>query len=189
MIASLEEVRSAKLLLQQAADSLEREGTACNRHVQIGIMIEVPSAVIMADELAREVDFFSIGTNDLTQYTLAIDRSNSDVAHLYHPLHPAILRMLDHVATVGKKRNIKLFMCGEMASDPINIPILLGLGFNELSMNPQSIPLAKRMVRSITVEESKAFLAEILRRTEVEEITDLLRHTYGNHVSEKIFGN
>jgi phosphoenolpyruvate-protein phosphotransferase (PTS system enzyme I) len=163
MIASLAEVKEAKRLLAQCAAALEKEGVPFNRDIQTGIMIEVPSAVVIADILAREVDFFSIGTNDLIQYTLAIDRGNREVAHLYSPLHPAILRMLDHLSKVAAKTGVKLFMCGEMAADPMNMPILLGMGLEELSVNPRSMPVVKSMIRSLSREEACGFSAKSSR--------------------------
>jgi phosphotransferase system enzyme I (PtsI) len=187
LISSCEEIREAKSLLKEAAESLEKENIPFNRDVEIGIMIEVPSAVIMADAMADEVDFFSIGTNDLIQYSLAIDRGNRQVAHLYQPFHPAILRMIKHVADVCKKKGKKISMCGEMAGDPLAIPILLGLGIDELSMNPQSIPAAKQMTRMISVSESVEFIKEVLKKTTAAEINDLLDLTYGKLVSEQVY--
>jgi phosphotransferase system enzyme I (PtsI) len=185
MIASLAEVKEAKRLLAQCAAALEKEGVPFNRDIQTGIMIEVPSAVVIADILAREVDFFSIGTNDLIQYTLAIDRGNREVAHLYSPLHPAILRMLDHLAKVAAKTGVKLFMCGEMAGDPMNMPILLGMGLKELSVNPRSMPVVKSMIRSLSREEACGFFRKVLEVTSSAEISRLIQDSYGGIVSQK----
>ena len=153
MISAYFEICKAKKLLDQAADSLEKEGLPYNREIDIGIMIEVPSAVVVADSLAEKVDFFSIGTNDLIQYALAIDRGNRHVADLYQPLDPAIIRMIKQVADVSKDKGIGVFMCGEMAATPHHIPLLLGMGMDELSMNPQSIPQIKRVIRSLNVKD------------------------------------
>jgi phosphotransferase system enzyme I (PtsI) len=185
MIASLAEVVEAKRLLAQCAAALEKEGVPFKREIETGIMIEVPSAVVIADILAREVDFFSIGTNDLIQYTLAIDRGNREVAHLYSPLHPAILRMLDHLSKVAAKTGVKLFMCGEMAGDPMNMPILLGLGLEELSVNPRSMPVVKSMIRSLSREEACGFFRKILEVTSSAEISRLIHDSYGGIVSQK----
>ena len=179
MISSLDEIRDTKKLLNEAADSLKKEGKAYNKNIEFGIMIEVPSAVIMADVMAQEVDFFSIGTNDLIQYTLAIDRGNREVAHLYHPFHPAILRMIKHVTDVGKEKGIKVFMCGEMAGDPFNVPVLLGLGIDELSMNPQSIPAVKNMIRSLKVEDARHFTKEALKQTTTMDVIKLVEASFG----------
>jgi len=179
MISSIDEIRETKRLLNEAADSLEKEGKAYNKNIEFGIMIEVPSAVIMADIMAMETDFFSIGTNDLIQYTLAIDRGNREVAHLYHPFHPAILRMIKHVTDVGKEKGIKVFMCGEMAGDPFNVPILLGLGMDELSMNPQSIPAVKNMIRSLKVEDARHFVKEALKQTTTIDVIKLVEASFG----------
>jgi phosphotransferase system enzyme I (PtsI) len=187
MISSYDEIIDTKRLLSEAADSLDKEGAIFKRDIAIGIMIEVPSAVIMADIMASEVDFFSIGTNDLIQYTLAIDRGNKDVAYLYNPLNPAVLRMLKHVADTAREKGIKIFMCGEMASDPINIPILLALGMDELSMSPQSMPVVKSMVRSLNIPDTKLFLEEALQKPTAFEIGQLLEKTYGILVADKVY--
>ncbi len=159
---------------------LRREGLECGQDVQIGIMIEVPSAVIMAGEMAELVDFFSIGTNDLVQYTLAIDRVNRHVAYLYNPLHPAVIRMIRHVVDAGREKKIKTFMCGEMASEPINLPILIGLGIDELSMAPQSIPGIKDMIRKIRVDESESLVRQALKLSTTESIIELINDRYGS---------
>ena len=187
MISAYFEIQLAKKMLDQAADSLQKDGLPFNRDIDIGIMIEVPSTVITADLLANEVDFFSIGTNDLIQYTLAIDRGNKQVAHLYQPLDPAILRMLKHVADVAKEKGIKVFICGEMAGTPHHIPILLGLGMNELSMNPQSIPIVKRVVRAINLEETHPFVEDALKQTTARNVFELVRDTYGEILADHTY--
>ena len=187
MISSYEEVLETKRILDEVADALDKEGTLFNRDVELGIMIEVPSAVIIADILAGEVDFFSLGTNDLIQYSLAIDRGNRNVAHLYHSLHPAIIRMIKQLADVARNKGIKLFMCGEMASDPINLPILLGLGIDELSMNPQSIPAVKSMIRALKVEDARAFMKDVFKQNTASGVEELIRETYGSILFEKVY--
>ena len=184
MVATVDEVIQAKRAIQEAAASLEKDGVPYNADLQIGALIEVPSAVIMADVIAGEVDFFSIGTNDLIQYTLAIDRNNKNVAHLFQPLDPAILRMLKRLAEVTRQNGIRMFICGEMAGYPIHTPLLLGLGLDELSMNPQSIPTIKQMIRSINVGETEALVDEALKLMSAEKVFALLRDTYGNILSE-----
>jgi len=184
MISCQEEVLAAKNMLAEAADSLEKEGTPFDENIEIGIMIEVPSAAIMADIMAKEVDFFSIGTNDLIQYTLAVDRVNKQVAHLYQPLNPAIIRMIKHVADVAKNSDVEVFMCGEMASDPVNIPMLLGLGINRLSMNSQSIPAVKKIIRALNVEDAKGFINDVLKETSETGVLELVFQTYGSTLFE-----
>ena len=187
MINSCEEVLEAKRMLKEAAESLDREGIGYKKDIEIGILIEVPSAVIMADALAEMVDFLSIGTNDLIQYALAIDRGNREVSHMYNALNPAIIRMIKHVADVSKEKGIKVTMCGEMAGDPFHIPVLLGLGLDELSMNPQSIPAVKSMIRSLRVEDAKKLMQDVLSKTSVKEITDLIQDNFGDILSDKKF--
>ncbi len=149
-------------------------------------MIEVPSAVIIADVLAENVDFFSIGTNDLIQYSLAIDRGNEQVAHMFQPLDPAIIRMLKHVADVAREKEIKIFMCGEMAGTPHHIPLLLGVGMDELSTNPQSIPDIKRIIRLLNVEEARSFMKEVLKQTTAKSTFELIKATYGSILSKQM---
>lgn len=187
MISSYDEVCETKRILNEVADSLDKEGAVFNRDIEVGIMIEVPSAVTMADVMAENVDFFSIGTNDLIQYSLAIDRGNSRVAYLYNPLHPAIIRVIKHVADVAHEKGIKVFMCGEMANDPIYMPILLGLGLDELSMNPQSIPAVKSMVRSLNMEDIKPFMKDVLKQTSATAVMKLVQDTYGSILYDKIY--
>ncbi len=187
MISSYDELCETKRILNEVADSLNKEGAVFKRDIELGIMIEVPSAVIMADVMAENVDFFSIGTNDLIQYSLAIDRGNSEVAYLYNPLHPAVIRMIKHVVDVAHEKGIKVFMCGEMASDPIYIPVLLGLGLDELSMNPQSIPAVKSMVRSLNIKDIKRFMKDMLKQTSATAVMKLVQDTYGSILYDKIY--
>jgi phosphotransferase system enzyme I (PtsI) len=166
-------------MLIEAAESLDKDGLPFRGDMEIGAMIEVPSAVMMADVLAKEVDFFSIGTNDLIQYSLAIDRINKHVAGLYQPLHPAVLRMIQSVVESAKAAEIEVYLCGEMAADPINIPVLLGLELDAISMNPISIPTIKNLVRTLSFEESKLFVQGVLKQATASNIMDLIQETYG----------
>jgi phosphoenolpyruvate-protein phosphotransferase (PTS system enzyme I) len=184
MISGIEEVEQAIRLLDEAAQQLKQQGVAFNRDIPVGIMIEVPSAVITADILAEKVDFFSIGTNDLIQYTLAIDRGNRHVAHLHQPMHPAILRMIKRTCDVGREKGISIYMCGEMAAEPLFTPILLGLGVDELSMNPQAIPMVKNAIRAIDTTDLGAFLEEVLKMITPQAVEALLESTYGSIVSK-----
>ncbi len=187
MISSIDEVLDAKRLLNEAAESLDKEGINFNSDIDIGIMIEVPSAVVLANELAEMVDFFSIGTNDLVQYSLAIDRVNTQVAYMFQSLHPAVIRMVQNVINVGRDNNIKVAMCGEMAGDPTSIPILLGMGMDELSMNPQSMPAVKTVIRTLNSNESKMFLKDILKLNTSAEIIRMVQDTYGDTLSEAVY--
>jgi phosphotransferase system enzyme I (PtsI) len=189
MVSTYTEVIEAKKILTEVADSLEKENVSFDRDVKIGVLIEVPSAVIMADLLASEVDFFSIGTNDLIQYSFAIDRGNKDVLYLFQPLDPAVLRMLKHLANVTRDNGIRISVCGEMASYPIHIPILLGIGMDELSMNPQSIPAVKSMIRSLKIEDTRLFVQTVLMQNSATNVYKLLLDTYGDLLPEKVFVN
>ncbi len=180
MISCHDEVLHAKKILNQAADSLDKEGVDFDKNMEVGIMIEVPSAVILADVMAKDVDFFSIGTNDLIQYSLAVDRGNTQVAHLYQPLSPAIIRMIKHVADVARDHGLKISMCGEMAGDPVNMTILLGLGMDRFSVNPQSIPIIKSMIRLLNVKDARLFIKEVLKETTDSGVTELVYNTYGS---------
>ena len=180
MISAYFEICEAKKLLDQAAESLEKEGLPYKREIEVGIMIEVPSAVVLADFLAEKVDFFSIGTNDLIQYALAIDRLNPHVAHLYQPLDPAVIRLVKQVADVAKDKGIEVFICGEMAATAHHIPLLLGLGLDELSMNPQSIPHIKRVIRSLSLSDAQTFIQSVLNKKTARGVFGVLKEAYGD---------
>jgi phosphoenolpyruvate-protein phosphotransferase (PTS system enzyme I) len=179
MIAIRHELLEAKRLLDEAAESLEKDGLPYRRDVPIGIMIEIPAAVVMADLLAREVDFFSIGTNDLIQYALAIDRGNKQVSHLFQPLDPAVLRLIKHAADAGRERGITVGMCGEMASYPLYAPLLLGMGLTELSMNPAAIPAVKRMIRAVSAADSREAAREALKQPSALKVLGVVRSAFG----------
>ena len=187
MISNVEEVIEAKRLLNEAAESLYKENIPFRADIPVGIMIEVPSAVITADLISQEVDFFSIGTNDLIQYVMAIDRDNRHLAHLYHPMHPAVIRILKNICEVSRQAGVNTYMCGEMAGDPNCLPILLGLGMNELSMNPQSIPVIKSIVRTLKVEDAKNFLDEVLKQSTAAQIIELNQRTYNGILADTLY--
>jgi len=189
MISGIEEIRAAKSILGDVREELEREKIAVGADIEIGVMIEVPSAVIIAAELAKEVDFFSIGTNDLIQYVLAIDRINDRVTYLYEPLHPAVLRMINQVVDVGHRAGIHVAMCGEMAGDPAYAMILLALEIDELSMNPLAIPKVKEIIRATTLRESKQLMKKIMKMSSASEIRELVEKTMKEKFSDLFSGN
>jgi phosphoenolpyruvate-protein phosphotransferase (PTS system enzyme I) len=174
MISGLGELHAAKDILNQVKQSLIQESIEIDPDLQVGIMIEVPSAVAVADLLATEVDFFSIGTNDLVQYALAIDRVNENVAHLYEPLHPAILRMVKQAADAGRFAGIPVSLCGELAAEPLYAPILLGFELDSLSMNPMAVPRVKKIIRNANLEESKEHLKEVLQLSTASKVNEYL---------------
>ena len=170
MISGLQEILDTKEIVAQVIDELDREKIEYDANIKLGIMIEIPSAVTMADVLARHVDFFSIGTNDLIQYALGIDRINEHVAYMYQPFHPAILRMIQQVVNAAKDAGIAVSLCGQMAGDPLCVPILLGLGIDEFSMNARAMPLIKMIIRSISMEEARADFENVLRLNTAREV-------------------
>ena len=168
-VSSVEQVREARRMVAEAAADLERRGHEVSR-VPVGVVIEIPAAAYTADLLAREVDFFTIGTNDLIQYCLAVDRADERVSRLYEPLHPAILRVILMVRRAASRRKIPVSLCGEMASDPALLPLLVGLGLREFSMTPGAIPLAKQVLREVRTDELRALARRVLELSTAEEI-------------------
>lgn len=171
MISGVAEIRACRRILRTVKTDLEQEGFLFDPQIKIGIMIETPAAVMIAPLLAKEVDFFSIGTNDLIQYCLAVDRGNEHVSYLYEPLHPAILRALQLVCDAAHSAGIEVGMCGEMAAEPMYVPVLLGLGLDELSMNHACIPRVKRVLRNLTRAEGQDMLDTLLQLSTGKEIS------------------
>lgn len=171
MIASVEEVKCANVMLEGCKAELRKEGVAFNEDIKVGIMIEVPAAAVIAPILAKYVDFFSIGTNDLCQYTLAVDRMNEAIGNLYQPLHPGVLRLIKGVIDASHEQGNFTGMCGELAGDPVATMILLGLGLDEFSMTASSIPLIKNILRSVSKAECEAVATHALTLDTAEEIT------------------
>lgn len=174
MISSIEEVRKANEILEKAKQELAAQEIPFNRNIEVGIMIEVPAAAVIADLLAQEVHFFSIGTNDLTQYVLAVDRMNDQIAHLYDPYHPAILRLLQLTVEAAKRHRIPVAVCGELAGDVRAVPIWLGLGVEELSMSVQSILEVKNTILARKQSQCKELLEQLLQCRTSEQISRLL---------------
>jgi phosphotransferase system enzyme I (PtsI) len=175
MVSTLLELRQCKMILAEVKEDLEDEGIAFNRKIPVGTMIEVPAAAIMAEQLAREVNFFSIGTNDLIQYTLAADRTNENVASLYSPGDPAVLRLIDIVVKAAEIQGIDVNVCGEMSGEPIYTLLLLGMGLRQLSVTPHNIPEIKKIIRSVTIEDAEQVAREALRLETARDVNNYLR--------------
>lgn len=178
MISAVREVHQAMEILDSVREELRREGTSFDEHIQVGVMIEIPSATICADRLAKEVDFFSIGTNDLIQYTLAVDRGNEQVASLYDPFHPAILRLIRMTIDAAQREGIWVGLCGEMSSNPLCALLLVGLGVDELSMGALAIPEIKRLIRQIRLADARRVVEDIYALNSSAEIHDYVRQVY-----------
>lgn len=176
MVSGIEEVRKTKAIIAECMEELSRKRVSYNKDIKTGIMIEVPSACMISDMLAAEVDFFSIGTNDLIQYALAIDRVNEYVSYLYEPLHPAVLKMIKKAVDDAHAHKITIALCGEMAGEPRYVPVLLGLGLDEISMNPYSIPRAKKAIRGLDHGYCRELLDEIMKKDSPAEAEVLLKN-------------
>jgi phosphotransferase system enzyme I (PtsI) len=175
MISGIEELRQANVILDECKDELRKVRQPFDEDIEVGVMIEVPSAAMTADLLAKEADFFSIGTNDLIQYALAVDRTNEKVAYLYEPAHPAVLRMIKNIIDAAHANNIWVGMCGEMASDEIFTPVLLGLGLDEFSMPSLAVPQIKYILRSMTMAEAQKIAAEALSLTTAKAVESYMQ--------------
>ena len=188
LVSGVQELRQVKTFIREIKLELDAEGKAYNPDLKIGIMIEVPSAALIADFLAEEADFFAIGTNDLIQYSLAIDRANENVSYLYEPLHPALLHLIKSVIDAGKRANIPVSMCGEMANDPIFAIVLLGLGLENFSMNPSSIPVIKNVVRSVRYKDCKRIADMVLQKRTAQEIEEFVIENVALRFPEGVVG-
>jgi len=170
MISGAEELDRANAVLLECKDELKKRRQPFDEKLSIGSMIEIPSAATTADILAQKCDFFSVGTNDLIQYLLAIDRVNDRIAHLYEPTHPAVLRTLKYIVDEAHRAKIKVAVCGEMAGDPVYVPLLLGLGVDELSMSPALLPAVKYLVRAMKLAEARKLAREALEMDDPKKI-------------------
>ncbi|MFN2282292.1 MAG: phosphoenolpyruvate--protein phosphotransferase, partial [Anaerolineales bacterium] len=175
MVASVDDVLNVREVLEECQEELRQEGQQLAENMEIGIMIEIPSAAVLADQLAEVVDFFSIGTNDLSQYTMAADRTNAHVATLASGFQPAVFRLIKSVIDAAHQNGKWVGLCGEMAGEMLAIPILLGLGLDEFSMNPPAIPFAKRLIRSITLEHAREVAEKALTLKSDQEIREYIQ--------------
>jgi phosphotransferase system enzyme I (PtsI) len=178
MISEVEELKKAKAILNEAKEELKHKKIPYDEKIPVGIMVEIPSAALAADSLARECDFFSIGTNDLIQYTLAVDRGNEKIAHLYQSYHPAVLRLIKETVDAGHKNGIWVGLCGEMAADPLATTLFVGMGMDELSTSASAIPEIKKIIRSINFEDAKKHAEAVLKLTTIDDIKKLLIEDY-----------
>ena len=184
MISSLNEVRASKEIIDHCKTELKKEGKQFDKHMSIGIMIEIPSAAVMMQDFAGEVDFASIGTNDLIQYLLAVDRGNDIVSNIYQEFHPAVVRTLSHIITNGKKAKTLVSMCGEMAADPFAVPLLIGMGLESLSVSASAIPQIKKIIRSIELKEVELLANKCLELKTEKEINGLIREFYNRKIKK-----
>jgi len=179
MVSGIDEIRRAKDVIRECMEELRQKKIDFNEKIKVGVMIEVPSACMISDIIAKEVDFFSIGTNDLIQYSLAIDRINEYVSYLYEPLHPAVLRLIKQTIDNAHANKIEVGLCGEMAGEPLYTPILIGMGIDELSMNAYAIPRVKKVIRGINQDYCKELLHELLIKNSAKEGEYILRKEMG----------
>jgi phosphoenolpyruvate-protein phosphotransferase (PTS system enzyme I) len=174
MVNEVSEVRRTRQLLEEETLKLEQEGIPFNAGYKLGIMIETPAAALTAAELARYADFFSIGTNDLVQYTLAVDRGNSRLAALYNPFHPSVIRLMEHTAQVGRAAGIEVSVCGELAASPLGVFLLLGLGISSLSVAPSALPEVKKVIRTVPAVDAREAVARALRAPTADDVVSIL---------------
>ena len=173
-------------MVAEQQEALRKEGTPYAEDLPIGIMVETPATAVIADLLAREVEFFAIGTNDLIQYSLAIDRGNESVAYLYRPLHPAILRLMSTVMEAASQHGISVCLCGEMASEMLYTPVLLGLGLTELSMTSTAVPWIKKMIRDTRIEPCRTLVDQLLMTSSPLEIEEEVRSFIQRHYPDVV---
>ncbi|MFQ6032891.1 MAG: putative PEP-binding protein, partial [Candidatus Zixiibacteriota bacterium] len=178
MISETDELKKAKAMLEEVKSELRKKKIPFDENIEVGIMVEIPSAALAADSLAKESNFFSIGTNDLIQYTLAVDRGNERIAHLYQGFHPAVLKLIKQTIDAGHRNGIWVGLCGEMAGDPQATVLLVGMGVDELSTSAMAIPEIKKIIRSITFEEAKKLADQVLNLSAIDEIKKVLIEDY-----------
>jgi phosphotransferase system enzyme I (PtsI) len=184
MVSGLDEVAAFRAILEATCDELEAEGLEFSRDVPVGVMVEVPAVALMADHFAAAADFFSIGTNDLTQFALAVDRGNDLVADRYRELHPALLHLVHRTVEAGHRAGIPVCLCGEMAGDPRVTPLLVGLGLDALSASPAYLTFVKRVLRAMTFEEAQALARRALAQPDADGVARLLRRWLYNHTPD-----
>jgi phosphotransferase system enzyme I (PtsI) len=189
MISRVEEIRQTKAIVKEVMKTLAKAKIPFDEGIKIGAMIEIPSASDIADILAKEVDFFSIGTNDLIQYALAVDRINEHVSYLYEPLHPAVLRIIRWIVRSGHEAGIPVAICGEMAAEPVYAVVLLGLGLDEFSMNPLAIPKVKKVLRMLKFEESRSLVEQLFQFPTASEIECFVRDWMAKRFPENFIGS
>jgi len=186
MISGIEEVKRTLDILEEAKAQLRAEEIRFDEDMKVGIMIEIPSAVILADELGKMVDYFSIGTNDLVQYTLAVDRDSSLVSDLYEKFHPAVLRMISMLVKSAEKNNIPVSVCGEMASDPYASLLLIGMGVSELSVESLSYLRIKRLIRLVNFVNASEIAENVLRMSSISEVKEYIAECFNKNIGEKL---
>jgi phosphoenolpyruvate-protein phosphotransferase (PTS system enzyme I) len=187
LVTSLEELKATRAMLEEEEDRLNAEGMAFNPGYKVGVMIETPAAALIAPELARYADFFSIGTNDLTQYVLAVDRNNAKLASRYTAFHPAVIRLMHRTATVGRETGLEVSVCGELAANPLGLYLLLGLGITVFSVSPSSLPEIKKVVRSVPAADARARVFEALDAPDTASVIDVLREGISRWIDLSLF--
>ncbi len=185
MISTIQEIKKSKALIEECKAELQKLKIPFDPHLKIGIMIEVPSAAVMARDYAAEVDFLSIGTNDLIQYLMAVDRGNDYVSDLYQEFHPSVVRTISHIVLEGKKSNVTVSICGEMAADTLAVPLLVGLGLDSLSVSPSALPSVKRTIRSLNYEKAKHLAEECLQLSSEEAIIKTIEKFFKDNLIQR----
>jgi phosphoenolpyruvate-protein phosphotransferase (PTS system enzyme I) len=187
LVNEISEIRRTRQMLEEEANRLEQEGIPFNGGCKVGVMIETPAAALTAPELARYADFFSIGTNDLVQYTLAVDRGNARLASLYNPFHPGVVRLMERTARAGRDAGIEVSVCGEMAANPLGVFLLLGLGITALSVSPAALPEIKKVIRSVPAVDAREAVSRALRAATADEIIGILTAELGRFLDLSLF--
>lgn len=185
MISHIEQIRYAKELIEECKAELDYKGMVY-KSIEVGIMIEIPSSCLIASQMAEEIDFFSIGTNDLTQYTLAVDRQNPKVISLYEEMHPSVLKLMKMVCDAAEEKNKSVGICGELAANSLALPVLVGLGINKLSMNNQSLPFIKSQIKQLSYQDCQKNVLNLLNCSTTEEVHDILTKLYIGHEMVKL---